>query len=115
MGLVGVFAVPYVLQILRGRVLYKYFRLHVERLGTAGALLDPPLVKPASLTCSIEGGGYNVSGVSDQKDHAALRQRLHQERRTYRTVGLSDHKIPFVCNLRKPRAGLVQDERPHGL
>src|SRR5215218_3664262 len=111
MSVVGSLAVSHIPKILVGTPLYESVRVLVRKRF----LPVPALVVPAPLPVSIHAGSHDVPGIPDQKDHAALRQRLHEQGSAYRAVGFLDNQVLILVQVREPRLDLVEDKVPYGL
>src|SRR5215204_4758461 len=101
-SIVGLFSLSYVFHVLLGPDGYGY-------AGTIPLFSSPVL--PTAFPVSVVPRGDDVPGVSDQKHHPALWQRLHQQGRTHRTPRLLDHQVVVSLRcLREPCIGPLQNE-----
>ena len=73
------------------------------------------LAVPAALAGGVQHRGNHVPGVPDQEHHAALGERLHQERRPDRAVRLLDDEKLAGFQVGVRVAGAVEHEVTDGL
>src|SRR5215217_239303 len=72
---------------------------------------------PGAFLVGVEVGGDDVPRITDEQDHTALWQGLHEQRSTHRALRLLDNQVSSVsgCYLGETRGGRVEDEPPEGI
>src|SRR5215211_897316 len=103
--------VAHIPQVLVGSLLYEGIGVLLRQRYPH----TPALVVPAPLLVSVHAGRHNIPGISNQADHTALWQRLHQKRRSYRAVGLLDDEVVVLFEVGEGSGCGVQHEVPYGV